>query len=112
KGNVLVPLTMDEVDRVVKEVVASGAESVAVCLLFGFLNPAHERQIANGLRGTGLEVSASHEVLPEFREYERASTTVLNAYVAPVVRRYLISLAAGLAGQNIGFKDPRSIAKT
>ena len=64
-------------------------ESVAVCLLFSFMNPAHEQIITQALRQAGFTVSASCEVLPEFREYERTSTTVINAYVSPIVDRYL-----------------------
>jgi N-methylhydantoinase A len=78
-------------------VALSGAETAAVCLLFSFLRPEHEARVAAALRAAGLDVSVSHEVLPEFREYERASTTTLNAYVAPVVRRYLADLRERLA---------------
>jgi N-methylhydantoinase A len=71
-----------------------GPEAVAVCLLFSFLAPDHERAIAEALQG--LPVSISSEILPVFREYERASTTALNAYVAPVLARYLGSLTGRL----------------
>jgi N-methylhydantoinase A len=67
----------------------SGAKSVAVCLLFSFANPAHERAVARELRRRGLAVSVSHEILPEFREFERTATTVINAYLAPVMSGYL-----------------------
>jgi len=89
KGQTLRALSKAEAARVAEAVARSGAEAVAVCLLFSFLNPEHERMLARALRARGLDVSASHEVLPEFREYERASTTALNAYVAPAVRGYL-----------------------
>jgi N-methylhydantoinase A len=69
-------------------------EAVAVCLLFSFLRPEHERAIRQALDGTS--VSLSSEVLPVFREYERASTTCLNAYVQPILSRYLDSLAGRL----------------
>jgi len=72
-----------------------GAESVAVSLLHAYANPAHEHGVARALDGLGLPVSLSSEVLPEFREYERTSTTVVNAYVAPVMDRYLGRLEAG-----------------
>ena len=65
------------------------AESVAVCLLHAYANPEHERLVAEALASTGLPLSVSSELLPEFREYERTSTTVVNAYVAPVMSRYL-----------------------
>ena len=69
----------------------SGAESVAICLLFSYLDPSHERRIAEHLRAAipGLHVSASHEVLPRFREYERCSTTAIDAYLSPLLGRYL-----------------------
>jgi N-methylhydantoinase A len=61
----------------------AGVESVAVCLLFSFVNPEHEKRVAEFLRARGFFVSVSHEISPEYREYERTSTTVLNAFVAP-----------------------------
>ena len=78
-----------EIARMVKRVRAARAESVAVCFLFSFLRPEHERRLARRLRAEGYSVSVSHEILPEFREYERTSTTVVNAYLAPVMSRYL-----------------------
>jgi N-methylhydantoinase A/oxoprolinase/acetone carboxylase beta subunit len=72
-------------------------EAVAVCLLHADLDPVHERAVAEGLAALGLDVTASHQVSPEFREYERALTTTVNAYLRPVCRRYLASLAP-LAG--------------
>jgi len=96
-GAVLQPLLPAEVARVVAEVEGLQVDSVAVCLLFSFLFPEHERLIADALRAKGISATASHEVLPEYREYERASTTVLNAYLAPVVARYLTRLEEALA---------------
>ena len=72
-----------------RAVVRSGAKSVAVCLLFSFVNPAHEKAIARALTQAGLEVSASYQILPEYREFERTSTTVVNAYLVPVMSEYL-----------------------
>jgi len=74
----------------------SGAETVAVCLLHAYANPTHEQTIGKALRETGLPVSLSHEVLPEYREYERASTTAVNAYVAPLMANYLNRLREGV----------------
>lgn len=68
--------------------------AVAVCLLHADLSSAHERVVAEALRGAGHDVSASHEVAPEFREYERTVTTVVNAYLRPVCSRYLRALSA------------------
>jgi len=97
-GEVVAPLEDAEVDRVVAAVRACGAESVAVCLLHAYANAAHEQHLVEALTGAGLSVSASHRVLPEYREYERCSTTVVNAYVTPVMARYLTALERGLQG--------------
>ena len=72
-------------------------ESVALCLLFSFVNPSNERKIAAHLRKNGFNVSVSHELLPEFREYERLSTTVINAYTSPVLERHIDTLLADKA---------------
>jgi N-methylhydantoinase A len=70
----------------------AGAESVALCLLFSFANPMNERRMARALERLGIPISVSHEILPEFREYERLSTVVINAFLAPRVGQYLTSL--------------------
>ena len=82
------------------------AEAVAVCLLFAFRDPAHEEAVAAELRRRypGVHVVASHEVAPEFREYERASTTAADAYLAPVAARYLRALAE--AATAAGLPEP------
>jgi N-methylhydantoinase A len=81
-------------------------EAVAVCLLFAFRDPAHERTVAAELRRRhpGVHVVASHEVAPEFREYERASTTAADAYLAPIAARYLRALAGAAA--EAGLPEP------
>ena len=89
EGDVLRKLTEEEARLVMADVVSSGAECVAVCLLFAFLAPEHERLLKRIGEEHGLYVSASHEVLPEAREYERGSTTVISSYVAPAMTRYL-----------------------
>jgi N-methylhydantoinase A len=96
RGETLTRLTDAEVAQLAKRLEAAGPEAVAVCLLFSHLNPEHERRIAKALRDKGLEVALSSEVLPEPREFERASTTVLSAYVAPKMRGYLADLESGL----------------
>ncbi|MEE9286013.1 MAG: hydantoinase/oxoprolinase family protein, partial [Dehalococcoidia bacterium] len=97
-GTPIEPLTEAEARDVARRVLDTGAESVAVCLLFSFLNPEHERRIRQALAqaGFGPFVSLSSEVLPEYREYERTSTTVVNAYIAPVMHRYLARLGEEL----------------
>jgi N-methylhydantoinase A len=89
------PLSEAEARRLADLVRRSDAESVAICLLFSYLDPAHERAIAGQLRRElpGTHVSVSHEVLPRFREYERCSTTTIDAYLSPLLGRYLERLA-------------------
>ena len=96
RGRVLVRPTRREIERVARAVHRSGAESVAVSLLFSFLRPHDERLLGKALKG--LSVSLSHEVLAEFREVERSSTTVLDAYIKPLVSRYLERLESVLRG--------------
>jgi len=99
---VVEPLEATEPERLAGLVRNSGAEAVAVCLLFSYLDPDHEQRVAEHLRSAlpGVHVSASHEVLPRFREYERSSTTVIDAYLSPLLGRYLGRLgeAAARAG--------------
>ncbi len=97
RGEVVEPLDPAEVDRLVETIHARGIRHVAVCLLFSFLYPGHERLVAERCGRAGLTVSLSCDVLPEFREYERASTTVINAALRPTVEGYLTRLQAGLA---------------
>ncbi len=102
QGRPLVALTGEEVERVVDAVAALEPESVAVSLLFGYAGDAHERALADELaRRLGVPVTRSSALLPEFREYERASTCVLNAAVAPVMRRYLEGLDRRLPDASI-----------
>ena len=96
EGKVIEELSAEAVRELTARVVASGAESAAVCLLFSFLKPEHELLLGEALAEAGLSVSLSSDILAEFREYERAATTVANAYVAPVMAGYLGDLAAGL----------------
>ncbi|MCL4845004.1 MAG: hydantoinase/oxoprolinase family protein [Acidobacteria bacterium] len=91
-GGVVESLAEAEVERVAAAVSGLGAESVAVCLLHSYANPAHEARLAARLEADGLTVSASHRVLPEYREFERWSTTAVNAYVTPLMARYLARL--------------------
>ena len=88
-GAILQPLSDDEIARVLSEVKASGAEAVAVSFLFSFETPSHEQRLGKALEGAGYVVSISSEVDPLFREYERTSTTVLDAYVKPKMASYV-----------------------
>jgi N-methylhydantoinase A len=103
---VVEPLGGGEPERLAAAIAASGAEAVAICLLFSYLDPRHERRVAAALRERlpGVHVSASHEVLPRFREYERCSTTVIDAYLSPLLGRYLGRL--GEAATEAGLPEP------
>ncbi|WP_231363921.1 hydantoinase/oxoprolinase family protein [Verrucomicrobium sp. 3C] len=86
----------------------AGVESIAVVYLFSFANPRHEEETGMLLQDLGLPVSLSCRVLPEHREYERMSTTVLNAYIAPILRRYLDRAAGGVKkmAESMGIEEP------
>ncbi len=92
EGRPLSALSRNDIARTVRAVLRGRAESVAICLLFSFVNPEHELAIARALSKVGLEVSASHLILPEHREFERTSTTVVNAYLVPVMSKYLAEI--------------------
>src|SRR5262245_45209616 len=90
-GEVLVALDDASLEQAVADFARQGVEAVAVCFLFSFLNPEHERSAGEILtRGLpGVAISLSHAISPEYREYERASTTVINGYLSPVMNAYL-----------------------
>jgi N-methylhydantoinase A len=93
-GSVLVPLDMASVDRALDAALDAGAEAIAVCMLHAYLNPGHEHAVADAAKGKrpGLPVSCSADVVAEYREFERFSTTVLNAYLQPLMDAYLAGL--------------------
>ncbi|MBI4751721.1 MAG: hydantoinase/oxoprolinase family protein [Acidobacteria bacterium] len=95
-GSILEPLDESTFSDVATTLRSWGVESVAVCLLHAYRNPVHERKVLEYLETEGFLVSASHRILPEYREFERCSTTVVNAYVRPVMSRYLTSLETKL----------------
>jgi N-methylhydantoinase A len=103
-GEVLTPLDAGSLSEAIAAVKQSGATSVAVCFLHSYLNPVHELAVVEQLARElpGVSVSRSSDVLPQIKEYERVSTTIVNAYVEPVVRRYLTNLEARLT--EAGFK--------
>jgi N-methylhydantoinase A len=106
------PLDLAAAERALARLVNEGIESVAVCFINAYANPAHEQAVGDVARRRfpQLELSLSSEVLPEIREYERTSTTVINAYLMPVVRRYLQDLAYEL--QRIGVRAPLLIMQS
>lgn len=93
-GKVVLPLDEDEVRQAVRELRDAGIESIAVCLLFSFVNDQHERRVAEIIREEHPDcfVTLSCDVLPQIREFERVSTTVVNAYTSPLLKNYLNSL--------------------
>lgn len=97
-GEILKPLSKKDVDAVVTAIEELGVKSVAVSLLHSYANPAHEEMIVDAIesRLPDVSLSVSSELLPEMREYERTSTTVINAYVRPVVAEYLSNLSTEL----------------
>jgi N-methylhydantoinase A len=97
-GNVLVPLDREAVTAAARELKAAGVQSIAVCYLFSFMNPAHEEETRKLVQAEcpGITVSLSCEVLPRLRESPRLSTTLVNAYLEPVLVRYIAHLNAGL----------------
>jgi N-methylhydantoinase A len=98
-GEVLTEPTPAELKKLAERVAAVKPESVAISLLFSFANAKNEQAVAESLGALGVPLSISHQILPEFREYERTSTVVINAYLQPVMRRYLENMERALRGQ-------------
>jgi N-methylhydantoinase A/oxoprolinase/acetone carboxylase beta subunit len=95
-GKVITPLDLTNLHEIIKNYKENNIESVAICLIFSFLYPVHEQLITEQLKSSGFSVSASSDILPEYREFERTSTTVVNAYVSPILNRYLSQLEGPL----------------
>jgi len=104
EGKVLVPIDEDGVRAAARALVAQGVEAIAICFLFSFVNPDHERRARAIIEAEFPElfVAVSHEVDPAFREYERTVVTAFDAYVKPVIGRYLSRLEQGLAKSGVG----------
>ena len=102
-GRVQRPLASADAERAVRRLLDEGVEAIAVCLLHAYANPVHERLLKDAIQrlAPDLPCAISSEVLPEIREYERTSTTVIDAYVQPVVRRYLRSLQQHLEATGV-----------
>jgi N-methylhydantoinase A len=111
-GSIRTPLDEQDVTRIARRVEDEGIVSVAVCLLHAYANPAHELRVRELLKQQlpALNVSLSHEIAPEWREYERSSTTVINGYIAPQVSKYLSSLIDRLGDQ--GFNSTLHIMQS
>lgn len=102
-GSVETPLDLEQVRQIAKELVRQGVEAVAVCFLYSFIDSRHERAVAEelALELDDVFVSLSSEVAPEFREYERLSTTVVNAFLGPVMQRYIRRLEKRLSDSGL-----------
>ncbi|MFB3916541.1 MAG: hydantoinase/oxoprolinase family protein [Terriglobales bacterium] len=108
EGRVLLHPSTSELNKVAAAVARQRPEAVAVSLLFSFSNPRNERAVAAALRRMmRVPLSLSHAILPEFREYERASTVVVNAYLQPIIQRYLLSLERRTANAKASAKRPK-----
>ncbi len=109
-GEVITPLDLDALNAVIDQLQAAGVEAVAICYLYSFVNPRHERITRDQIlrRGwlTEAQIACSHEVLPQFREYERASATAIEAFIRPVMGPYISRLESGLGG--VGLRIMRS----
>jgi N-methylhydantoinase A len=109
-GTVLSALSPSDADALADRVVGAGAQAAAICLLFSYKNPSHEMLLEQALRKRGIPVSRSSEIIPEFREFERASTTAINAFVQPIVNNYLENIRTAI--QKAGESDDYYIMKS
>ncbi|MFC1564610.1 hydantoinase/oxoprolinase family protein [candidate division KSB1 bacterium] len=97
-GEILKKIDNNELSIIIRKLKTNRIESVAVCFLHSYSNPENEKTCALAIRKAGFNVSPSSEILPEYREYERFSTTVVNAYVAPIMDKYINSIQENLSG--------------
>jgi N-methylhydantoinase A len=110
-GEILAAPSVADLKSLVSKLTAEQPESIALSLLFSFANPKNELAIAEALKVLGVPLSVSHQILPEFREYERTSTVVMNAYLQPVMKRYLENLEQHVAGAPQRLKPNLSSAR-
>ena len=111
-GKVVVPLNEDQAAQAVRELLAEGVEAIAICFLWSFLEPAHERRVKALVQdlAPGLFVTCSHELVPKWGEYERTTASCLNAYVGPVTTSYLADVEARL--EHAGYGAPLQITQS
>lgn len=112
KGEIVVPLEQSTIDDLCETIKSQHFDALAICLLFSYLNTSHEEMLSKALRERFPEmpISVSHEIAPIWREYERSSTTIADAYVKPLIQKYVASLQYGL--HDLGFRKPWSIMKS
>ena len=96
-GEILTASSPEDLKSLAARVESAQPQAVAISLLFSFANPRNELAVAEALQSLGVPLSISHEILPEFREYERTSTVIVNAYLQPVMKGYLERLSSGVA---------------
>ena len=111
-GDILSSPTAEELHDVAEKITQAKPQSIAISFLFSFANPTNERSVATALKSLGVPLSISHEILPEFREYERTSTVVINAYLQPIMQRYLENLDDRLRFRlsDSGYRLPKTSA--
>ena len=110
-GAVVVPLNEEQAEAAIRRLVAQGVEAIGVCFLWSFLHPGHEMRVKAMIRriAPGVFVSCSADIAPKWGEYERTTATALNAYIGPLMARYLKNLAQRLKGA--GYRQPLQIAQ-
>ena len=101
EGSIIEPLHVIDIDQIIQSLKENSVQSVAIAFLFSFLYPEHEIVVAEHLRAEGFFVSVSSEILPEYREFERTSTTAVNAYVTPILNQYLSTLSSKIKGAQL-----------
>ncbi len=107
-GEILTAPGREALNALVDRLKAAKPQSIAISLLFSFVDPTNEQEVANALKPLNLSLSISHEILPEFREYERTSTVVINAYLQPVMQTYLNNLSRRISAS--GFRLPQTLS--
>ena len=110
-GKVVVPLNEEEAEAAIRRLLAEGVEAIAICFLWSFLHPAHERRVRDMARAMapGLFVTCSADLVPKWGEYERTTATALNAYIGPIASGYLRTLDRTLKGA--GYRQPLQITQ-
>src|SRR6266850_6609842 len=111
-GEVLEPVDEVELSALVERLKKAKIDSAAICLLFGFVKSAHEQQIARALSALNIPLSVSHQILPEYREFERTSTVAINAYLQPLMGSYLDRLATNTSRLRVMQSSGGSISAT
>jgi len=111
-GEILEPLDQKEIAKLITQLRKAKIESVAICFLFSFLKPENEQQVAQVFAELGIPLSVSHQILPEYREFERTSTVTINAYLQPLMGRYLTRLASGNSQLRVMQSSGGSISAT